>query len=324
MPFKKYISIIIKIVIVFFSFYFIYKQLIENKSFEELNLNLLFNILIQNKGLILFVVFLMFVNWLFEAIKWKYMIGKIENISILRSLQAVFSGITVSTFTPNRIGEYGGRVFCLEKGDRIKAVFITILCSMSQLLTTVIFGSLSLLLLKNDILLDNTFLKFIDINILTFILVISNLIFLISYFNVAYIVNLLNRFKSLKNFSKYLEVLSLYNFKDLSINFLYSILRYCVFTIQFILLLNIFNVDIQFSEALFSVMLIFLFITVTPTITIAEIGVRGSVALFVLGVFSSNTVGILSAVSILWLINLILPAVIGTVFIFSLKFFRKS
>ena len=49
MPFKKYISIIIKIVIVFFSFYFIYKQLIENKSFEKLNLDLLFNILIQNK-----------------------------------------------------------------------------------------------------------------------------------------------------------------------------------------------------------------------------------------------------------------------------------
>ena len=81
---------------------------------------------------------------------------------------------------------------------------------------------------------------------------------------------------------------------------------------------------IQFSEALFSVMLIFLFITVTPT-TIAEIGVRGSVALFVFrSFFSSNTIGILSAVSILWLINLILPAVIGTVFIFSLKFFRKS
>ena len=324
MPFKKYISIIIKIVIVFFSFYFIYKQLIENKSFEKLNLDLLFNILIQNKGLILFVVVLMFVNWLFEAIKWKYMIGKIENISILRSLQAVFSGITVSTFTPNRIGEYGGRVFCLEKGDRIKAVFITILCSMSQLLTTVIFGSISLLLLKNEIILENTFFKFFDVKILSFILVISNLIFLISYFNVAYVVNLFNRFKSLKNFSKYLEVLSLYNFKDLSINFLYSLLRYCVFTIQFILLLNIFNVDIQFLEALFSVMLIFLFITVTPTITIAEIGVRGSVALFVLGVFSSNTIGILSAVSILWLINLILPAVIGTVFIFSLKFFRKS
>ena len=299
-------------------------QLIENKSFEKLNLDLLFNILIQNKGLILFVVFLMFVNWLFEAIKWKYMIGKIENISILRSLQAVFSGITVSTFTPNRIGEYGGRVFCLEKGDRIKAVFITILCSMSQLLTTVIFGSISLLLLKNEIILENTFFKFFDVKILSFILVISNLIFLISYFNVAYIVNLLNRFKSLKNFSKYLEVLSLYNYKDLSINLLYSILRYCVFTIQFILLLNVFNVDVQFFEALFSVMLIFLFITVTPTITIAEIGVRGSVALFVLGVFSSNTVGILSAVSILWLINLILPAVIGTVFIFSLKFFRKS
>ena len=41
MPLKKYLSIIIKIVIVFFSFYFIYHQLVENKSFEELDISVL-------------------------------------------------------------------------------------------------------------------------------------------------------------------------------------------------------------------------------------------------------------------------------------------
>ena len=76
-------------------------------------------------------------------------------------------------------------------------------------------------------------------------------------------------------------------------------------------------------NALLSAMLIFFFITVTPTITIAEIGVRGSVAIFVLGLFSSNDMGILSATTILWLINLILPAIIGSFFVFSLKIFRS-
>jgi hypothetical protein len=71
-------------------------------------------------------------------------------------------------------------------------------------------------------------------------------------------------------------------------------------------------------------MLVFFFITITPTIALAEIGVRGSVALLVFGLFSNNVVGILSSIFILWIINLIIPAIIGSFFIFSLKFFRKS
>ena len=67
-----------------------------------------------------------------------------------------------------------------------------------------------------------------------------------------------------------------------------------------------------------------LFITITPTITIAEIGVRGSVAIFVLGLFSSNDIAILSSTTILWLINLIIPAIIGSFFIFSLKFLDQN
>ena len=114
----------------------------------------------------------------------------------------------------------------------------------------------------------------------------------------------------------------MYDYKDLTIAFIFSNIRYFIFSLQFIILLNIFGVDITFLNALLSVMLIFFFITITPTITIAEIGVRGSVAIFVLGLFSSNDIAILSSTTLLWLINLILPAIIGSFFIFSLKFFR--
>ena len=36
-----------------------------------------------------------------------------------KSLMAVFSGITISIFTPNRIGEYFGRVFILKKKEKV-------------------------------------------------------------------------------------------------------------------------------------------------------------------------------------------------------------
>ena len=317
MPLKKYLSIIIKIVIVFFSFYFIYQQLVENKSFEELDISVLIDTVKKNKVYLVGVILMMFLNWLVEALKWRYMISKIENISIMTAYRAVFTGITVSTFTPNRIGEYGGRVFCLEKGDRIKAVFITVLCSMSQLLVTILFGSISLFILFDEILIDKTFLS-------VSLLILLNLFLLFSYFNISHIVNFLGKFKLIKSFKKYLEVLVMYNYKDLIIAFIYSNTRYFIFSLQFIILLHVFGINISFMDAILSVMLIFFFITITPTITIAEIGVRGSVAIFVLGLFSSNDIAILSSTTLLWLINLIIPAIIGSFFIFSLKFFRSK
>ena len=317
MPLKKYLSIIIKIVIVFFSFYFIYHQLVENKSFEELDISVLIDTVKKNKVYLVGVILMMFLNWLVEALKWRYMISKIENISIMTAYRAIFTGITVSTFTPNRIGEYGGRVFCLEQGDRIKAVFITVLCSMSQLLVTILFGSISLFILFDEILIDKTFLS---VSLLIFL----NLFLLFSYFNISHIVNFLGKFKLINSFKKYLEVLVMYNFKDLLIAFIYSNTRYFIFSLQFIILLHVFGINISFMDAILSVMLIFFFITITPTITIAEIGVRGSVAIFVLGLFSSNDIAILSSTTLLWLINLIIPAIIGSFFIFSLKFFRSK
>ena len=317
MPLKKYLSIIIKIVIVFFSFYFIYQQLVENKSFEELDISVLIDTVKKNKVYLVGVILMMFLNWLVEALKWRYMISKIENISIMTAYRAVFTGITVSTFTPNRIGEYGGRVFCLEKGDRIKAVFITVLCSMSQLLVTILFGSISLFILFDEILIDKTFLS-------VSLLILLNLSLLFSYFNISHIINFLGKFKLIKSFKKYLEVLVMYNYKDLIIAFIYSNSRYFIFSLQFIILLHVFGINISFMDAILSVMLIFFFITITPTITIAEIGVRGSVAIFVLGLFSSNDIAILSSTTLLWLINLIIPAIIGSFFIFSLKFFRSK
>lgn len=317
MPLKKYLSIIIKIVIVFFSFYFIYHQLVENKSFEELDISVLIDTVKKNKVYLVGVILMMFLNWLVEALKWRYMISKIENISIMTAYRAVFTGITVSTFTPNRIGEYGGRVFCLEKGDRIKAVFITVLCSMSQLLVTILYGSISLFILFDEILIDKTFLS-------VSLLILLNLFLLFSYFNISHIVNFLGKFKLIKSFKKYLEVLVMYNYIDLIIAFIYSNTRYFIFSLQFIMLLHVFGINISFMDAILSVMLIFFFITITPTITIAEIGVRGSVAIFVLGLFSSNDIAILSSTTLLWLINLIIPAIIGSFFIFSLKFFRSK
>ena len=324
MPFKKTLSFLIKIVIVFLSVFFIYNELIDQRNSNSVDFYSIF-LNIQDKYLTLLGVFcMMFLNWFIESYKWRFMISKLENISIITSLRAVFSGITVSSFTPNRIGEYGGRVFCLESCNRIQAVVITVLGSMAQLLTTLIFGSAAFFLLHEPI--NNKELLYLGFELSTniFLLIfLINLLLLLIFFKVSFFVEYFDRFRYLYFLKKYTSVLSKFSNKELAFIFLLSIIRYFVFSLQFLILLNIFDVNVSFYISLLSIMLIFLFMTLTPTIAITEIGVRGSVALLVLGVFSNNLVGILSSTVLLWIINLIIPAIIGSLFIFNLKFFRK-
>jgi uncharacterized membrane protein YbhN (UPF0104 family) len=60
------------------------------------------------------VVLLMIVNWSVEAFKWKISVAKIQPISFFKAFKAVLSGISFSVSTPNRVGEYLGRVLLLE------------------------------------------------------------------------------------------------------------------------------------------------------------------------------------------------------------------
>ena len=322
---KKMYSLVLKLGIVFFAFFFLYKQLntqISSNQFNNLNLSISIK---NNIFLFVIVVLMMFLNWFLEAYKWKFLIKKIEKVSFLTSIRAVFSGITVSAFTPNRIGEYGGRVFCLHKADRVKAVLITVIGSFAQLIVTLFFGFLGLIFLPNFLPeLKNSLLKINYGNyIFSTILIVFVFLSIILFIKTPLLTTILNKFRFLKKYRKYNSVFSFYNSKELLLILFLSVLRYFVFTAQFYLLLNLFNINLNYFSfmTLSSVML--LIISIVPSIVITEIGIRASVSLFLFSLISNNSIGILSATFLLWIINLLTPALIGIIFIFSLKFFRK-
>ena len=322
---KKTIGLLLKIGIVFFALYFLYQQLISQSSIEGFNIDHILLQLQEKYFLIVVVVFMMFLNWFLESLKWRFLISKIEKITLKRSIRAVFSGITVSTFTPNRVGEYAGRVFCLEKADRIQGILITVIGSMAQLLTTIIFGLVGILLLPNlmsefDLLLSKIIFAY---PIMLFIVILLSVLLVTLFLNASVFSVVLSRVRFLRNFSKYSQVFSFYNFSDLLEVLLYSVGRYIVFTTQFFILLQVFDVHVSYINAIILITVMLFVLSVIPTIAITEIGVRGSVALFLFGLVSSNIIGILSATFVMWVINLLLPALIGTLFIFTLKFFRR-
>ena len=325
MNFKKTLSFLIKIGIVVFSLYFLYKELVLKNDIINFDKSLFFKLIDDNIILIVIVLFLMFLNWFLEALKWRYMISKIEKVSIYTSLKAVFAGITVSSFTPNRVGEYGGRVFYLEKADRLKGVIITFIGSMSQLLITILFGSISFIILSELLFESKVLFSAISkFKLLVFLLLFLLNVFIFYFFyNVHSFISFFNLNKYINRFKQYIQTFTIYNSSELTNILLFSFSRYIVFSIQFLILLNVFEIDSSTFHSMLSVMLIFLFVSIIPTIVVAEIGVRGSVAIYVFSLFTINSIGVFSSTLLLWIINLVIPSLIGIYFVFNLNFFRK-
>ncbi|HEY8898512.1 MAG TPA: hypothetical protein VIM79_26975, partial [Niastella sp.] len=73
-----------------------------------------------------------------------------------------------------------------------------------------------------------------------------------------------------------------------------------------------------------SVSVIFLVLAIVPTIAvITELGVRWKVGIEVVQLFNSNITGILATSLAVWIINLVIPALIGSLLILSIRVFNN-
>ncbi len=330
---NKTYNILLRTLIILVAYGFIYYQLFYEKDILA-NLDQLWSELSRGSSLYFLyaAVILVFVNWGLETAKWQYLIGKIEQISFLKAYRAVLSGVTVSVFTPNRVGEYFGRVFMLHKANPWKAVFLTVLGSMSQLLVTLSCGSIALIFFV--ISYDIEFFQ--DKQYFLWGLIVSVLVFnafvLMLYFNVdiitKWVEGLLRR--NWKRMRNYLKVVSEFHGKELLRVLLFSFLRYVVFSLQYYLLFRAFGIEMRLFSGMMVVSVIFFVLTAIPSVALAELSIRGSVAISVLGLYfagspdSFSEIAAATAAGLLWLINIVVPALTGAVFVHKLRFFRDA
>jgi len=68
----------------------------------------------------------------------------------------------------------------------------------------------------------------------------------------------------------------------------------------------------------------FVLMAVVPTLTfLTDLGFRWAVGIQVFQVYTLNTAGILAVSLGIWLINLIIPALVGSLLILRIKLFRS-
>ena len=304
--------IVISIILILLSYGFIIYKIANFKELDELTFPSYFNSSIDLL-IFLIVVLLMILNWGIETIKWKILIDKIQLFSFADAIKAVFAGVTIGIFTPNRVGEIGGRILFLDKGKRTFGVLATGIGSFAQFITTIttgIFGFvLFLLLFPDNNTINSIFNKISAIGLLLILLILIWI-----YFNIKIIKPILLKIPFFNTRTDQLEYLSETKFISLLKVLLLSFARYFVFITQFFLLLIFFNIHLTLIQAYISISLIYLFATLIPTTTLVELGIRGSLAIFFIGMFSDNILGIILSTTFLWFINLAIPSIIGSVF----------
>lgn len=308
----------IKLVILLVLFASIYLQVVKKDTIESVFDSILLKIS-NNISLIILVVLLMFVNWGLEAWKWWLLISRVEQLPFAKAVLAIFSGATLTLFTPNRIGEYGGRFVFLKNPIRLAALQATLLGSIAQIWITAVAGLLGLVFWINHTVELQQYEA-----LLYGVAVVLTLAVTLLYFKLGIVARLVSQWPVLGKYKeKWLSVAD-YSNGELVKVLLLATLRYGVYLGQYILLLDAFGAGLPTVTAAALVATMFVFQSVIPSIAMFDLGIRGNLTILVFTGFITQMDAALAAAFTLWLINLVLPAIIGYGVILSSKLITKQ
>jgi hypothetical protein len=269
------------------------------------------------------VVLLMIVNWGIEAKKWQYSVVAIHRLRFIQAFKAILSGVSFSVTLPNRIGEYLGRIAYMPEGNRLKTISATLVGSISQLYVTVLCGTVGFIFLK-DQLIENYIVSDIFYRVALTVFFMAIIVLTVIYFRISFIERLFERWIKNKSYIYLIESLRSFNVQLLFRLLLLSFLRYLVFLIQYYLLFSLFDIELSVIIILSVVSVLFLILAVVPSIALVEIGLRAEVSLQLMGMFTTNMLGVSLASASIWFINLVLPAIVGSILFLSIKVFKRK
>lgn len=315
--YKTTLSNLIKISIVVFAFHFIYTKLSANQDLKDFKQLLREIPTAEIISVLALVIILMFLNWGLEAIKWKRLVQPVERISLWKSIESVFCGLTWAVFTPNRIGEYGGRVFFLSPKRRIIGAVAMAVGNIGQMVLTNIFGSIALCaFIYRFQALDKLFFLFLCVLALIFCSFLT-----IFYFNIKWLNGLLLSMRFTRKYKKFYTILARYRKAELFKILLFCLGRYAVFSTQYFIMFFWLIPNLHFTDVMMMVCILFFVQSNLPSLDLFDIGIRSVTALFFFNFITDQSASVVACTASIWLVNIIIPAILGSYFVFKLNFF---
>ena len=275
----------------------------------------------------LLVIFLMLVNWGIEAKKWQLLVLHVQEFSFIRAFKSVLSGCSITMLTPNRIGEYGGRILFVKEEHRIKAISLNLVSSISQLLVTMTMGCAGLIFLRFFSHNNHNALSVLPDfwgNVLIYFSISGTLLLFLFYIRLGWLVGLMEKLSAFNKIVRHIKVLDEFSASQLLRILSLSLLRYLVFVLQYVLLLQLMQVNIEPRLSFWLITVFYLVMAVAPTIGFLELPVRAKASMELMKLYSSNTLGIETAALSIWLINLVIPALVGSLLILGIKIVKEK
>ncbi|WP_197505876.1 lysylphosphatidylglycerol synthase domain-containing protein [Urechidicola croceus] len=277
-------------------------------SFTEF-INQINVILFRNPSSIFILILYTILNWFFEILKWKTLVSTLKKITFYEAAKQSLASLTTSLFTPNRIGEYGAKAIYFLKQKR-KIMLLNLIGNLNQLAVTIIFGIIGLIY----------FLTTYNINFSIHNL--RRIGFLVAF---IVLIPLSNRGKSLKlfgffEFEKIKNFIKKINSKTHLKIFTFSVIRYIIFSHQFLFLLRLFGVETDYSILMLLIFSTYFIASSIPSIALFDWAIKGSVAIFIFSFIGIQETTIVTVTLLMWILNFAIPAVFGSFFVLNFKF----
>ncbi|MGZ3767273.1 MAG: hypothetical protein ACXVA2_21600, partial [Mucilaginibacter sp.] len=148
--------------------------------------------------------------------------------------------------------------------------------------------------------------------------------FLVFYFNISWLVTLLNRISFLKKYHRFFDIMGRYQAAELMNVMWFCLARFFVFSFQYYLVIHLLMPQIPVFPMMMMVFILFFIQSALPSLDLLDVGVRSITASTFFVYITDQKIAVIAAVSAIWLINLIIPAILGSVFVLKLRFFDRS
>lgn len=256
------------------------------------------------------VVALVPVNWMVEAKKWQSLTLHLQRQSMAESFRSVMVGLSVSMLTPNRIGDFAGRISTLKPENRVEATMASFVGSFALVVSIFLFGLVAFIL---EPVLPHSFewiaSHHVQLSVVLAVLAVAVVAF---YFCIGKVAPRFS-FRPWPWLERFVQGAGRHSVGGLFRAFAYSCLRYAVFSFQFYLALESVGVSLSPHDAFCSIALMYFFVTLIPTFALVEWGVRGSMALLFITPVGGLPTQVMIATIVVWLLNVAIPALYGAV-----------
>jgi hypothetical protein len=302
---KKIAGLLLKLLIGVGSFGVIYWRL--KDEFSGSNADVLQSVFTNSDSfLYLLLALLLFpLNWFLESIKWKWITEQVESVSINTAQKSVYAGVCVGNLAPGRATEFLAKIHFFKPKNRLAVTILHFLNGMFQLSVTIMLGVIGILVKVSSQANAHEGLQ----NAAMVLSVLVMVLFVVTLFNINRILGWFYKRFSAQNY----EELKAFEWSaDLLIKlFGTSVLRYAVFTMQFMIIVQIFPMHVSLFQMLMAVCIYFLLTTIIPMFSVIEAAVRAAIAMIVFSGMGLTDASLAVIAILVWIINIVFPSIIG-------------